>query len=494
MRIWNLFYISLLSFFWGILISCDTVPENAQYVDKLPIIYPDYTGVTIPDSIAPLDFSMADDSYSKIYVEIKGARGGEVYAEGHYADFDIDEWHHLVSINKGSTLRVTVYAEREGHWTKFREFPIYVSRYGLGDWGITYRRIAPSYESYSDMGIYERDLSNFEERALLVNAEIGGMCVNCHTPNATRPNQYVFHVRGENGCTYIHHDGKSEVLQAKNAELGGSMVYPSWHPSGRYCAFSTNKTSQMFHFSKARRIEVYDSSSDIFVYDVAKHTILCDTTTMTQLNAENCPAFSGDGKWLYFTSARRQSYPDNYDKERYDLCRIAFDSSKGRFVGRVDTLVHASAIAKSITWPRPSYDGRYVMYTQMDYGYFSVWHPEADLYLLDLRTMQARPLHEVNSRHSESLHAWTANSHWFLFTSRRDDDHYTRIYLSSIDDKGRATKPFLLPQRDAKRYYARSLYSYNTPDFASKPAQIDCYDAGREIMRPERIATKILRK
>ena len=99
---------------------------------------------------------------------------------------------------------------------------------------------------------------------------------------------------------------------------------------------------------------------------------------------------------------------------------------------------------------------------------------------------------EVNSDRSESFHNWSANSHWFLFTSRRDDGLYTRVYLSSIDERGHATKPFLLPQRNPKEYYRRLLYSYNTPDFTSRPVDMDAREMGRRLESPERQAIQTL--
>jgi dipeptidyl aminopeptidase/acylaminoacyl peptidase len=210
---------------------------------------------------------------------------------------------------------------------------------------------------------------------------------------------------------------------------------------------------------------------------------------MKLLWAENCPVFSPDGKWLYYITARRQLYPTDYDKERYDLCRVAFDETTGKLGQQVDTLVRAAQTGKSVTWPRPSYDGRYIMYTLADYGYFSIWHPEADLWLLDLQTGETQPLTTANSEEAESFHNWTGNSHWFLFTSRRDDGLYSRIYLSSIEG-GKATKPFILPQRDPKRYYQELLDSYNTPDFTSRPVDTDARLMGREIESNRRIITK----
>lgn len=479
-------HIILLSLLVTILMGCNTVPANVTQKDELPDIYPDYVGVTIPVGIAPLNFSMTDDEVETIDVEVKGAKGGSLHVNGDYADFDIDEWHQLLEQNKGAELTFTVCAESNGQWVQYKDFTIKVSTYPLDEWGITYRRIPPSYEIYSKMGLYQRDLSNFDETAMLINTQTPDHCINCHAANRTNPDQYVFHVRGEHGATVIG----NEVLQAKNDSLGGSMVYPYWHPGGRYCAFSTNKTSQMFHANKKdKRIEVYDSSSDVFVYDTQTHTIQKDTLIMKTLWAENTPAFSPDGKWLYFTTARRQVYPTDYDKECYSLCRVAFDEKTGRIGEQVDTLINTDITGKSTTWPRPSYDGRYIMYTQTDWGYFSVWHPEADLWLLDLQTGETRPMDEVNSPRAESLHNWNVNSRWFLFTSRRDDGLYTRIYFSCIDDNGRATKPFMLPQRDPKTYYRELLYSYNTPDFTSRPVNYDARQLSNKILSPERTKT-----
>lgn len=479
---------TLLSLVTLLVIGCHSLPKNVRQARQQPTIYPDYTGVTVPTGIAPLNFSMADDEVTTIDVTVKGSKTGSLHANGTYADFDIDDWHQLLDDNKGGQLQVTVCAEKDGKWTQYQDFTIYVSRHALDEWGVTYRRIPPSYEIYSKMGIYQRDLSNFKETALLESTQSPGMCLNCHTANRTNPDQYVFHVRGEHGATVVHRQGEEELLKAKNELLGGSMVYPYWHPGGRYCAFSTNATSQMFHLAKNKRIEVYDSKSDVFVYDTETHTILQDTLTMKYLWAENTPAFSPDGKWLYYTTARRQLYPTDYDKERYSLCRVAFDAATGKLGEQVDTLIQADRIGKSVTWPRPSYDGRYIMYTLTDFGYFSIWHPEADLWLLDLQTGETRRMDEVNSEAAESFHNWNANSHWFLFTSRRGDGLYTHIYLASLEN-GKATKPFLLPQRNPKEYYRQLLYSYNTPDFTSRPIQPHEREMGIRIESDQRIAT-----
>ena len=483
-------------------LSCGSKPENPTKVDSLPEIYPDYVGVTIPVEIAPLNFNLVDETVDRVDVMVRGSKGGSLHANGEWADFDIDDWHDLVRQNKGGQLTFTVCARRNGQWQQYQDFTVSVSPFALDEWGLTYRRIAPGYETYSHMGLYQRDLSTFSEYAIIENTQVPGMCVNCHSAHQTDPSRFVFHVRGDHGATMFQTDGQREWLKAKNDLLGGSMVYPYWHPNGRYCAFSTNQTRQGFHVTEypsphrpgaqeGARIEVFDLSSDVFVYCPETHEILTDSLLQTKDWSENSPVFSPDGRTLYYMTCRQQDYPTHYQDEKYNLCRISFEPDTGRFGTEVDTLFNAVAMGKSLTWPRPSYDGRYLMFTLMDYGYFSIWHEESDQWLLDLQTGEAREMKEVNSPRADSYHNWNVNSHWFVFTSRRDDGYYSRLYLASIDDQGRLSKPFMLPQRNPEEYYSESIYSFNTPDFTKSKVDFDAYHAGLEILSDKRVETKV---
>ena len=255
--------------------ACTTNVENAAKVDKLPNIYPDYIGVTIPAEMAPLNFDCPDADC--VDVVVKGSKGGELHVQGDYADFDIADWHDLTQQNKGGQLTFTVCTQKDGKWQQYNDFTVNVSTYALDEWGLTYRRIAPGYEVFSKMGLYQRDLATFDEYPIIENTQVPGMCVNCHSARQTDPSKFVFHVRGDHGATMIQMDGKREWLKASNEQLGGSMVYPYWHPSGKYCAFSTNQTRQGFHVAPHERIEVFDLSSDVFVYNPATHEIIKDS-------------------------------------------------------------------------------------------------------------------------------------------------------------------------------------------------------------------------
>ena len=279
------------------------------------------------------------------------------------------------------------------------------------------------------------------------------------------------HLRGAQGATMLLVDGKMEMLNTKTDSTLSACVYPYWHPSGKFIAYSVNKTKQAFHEVCNERVEVFDEASDVVVYNVVTNQ-LTSTKLLRSDDLETFPVFSPDGNTLYFCSSKKQDIQTGYKKIKYSLCKIDFNPATGAFGSKVDTLVSAARTGKSVSFPRPSFDGKFLMFTLSDYGNFSIWHREADLYLLTLKNGTFRSINEVNSNETESFHDWSSNSHWFVFSSRRGDGLYTRPYFASIDENGKATKPFMLPQKDP-RFYDNSLNSFNVPEFVTSKVKVD---------------------
>ena len=476
----SLFTLLLLS-------ACTETVSDAKQENTLPQIYPDYLGVTIPVNIAPLNFNIADEKAVCIDAVITDRHGNSLHSQGEESvDFDIDDWHQLLAQNQGDSLSVTVSAKYDDGWHTYCPFSVYVSPDSI-DYGLCYRLIAPGYEVWSKMGIYERDLSSFDERALIENTQFEG-CVNCHSFNRGNPADMSLHIRGPHGATLLrHNDSPVIAYNTKTDQTLGFCVYPYWHPSGRYVAYSTNATSQLFHSSDSNRIEVFDTASDLQVYDVEKNELILSPILKQDSIYETFPVFSADGRSLYFCAA--EALPEGnhaLDSIRYNLCRIDFDPETGSFGNHIDTIVNASAQPKSISFPRPSYDGHYLCYTLSDYGQFSIWHHEADLWLLDLTTGENRPMAGANSEDTESFHNWSANSRWLVLSSRRDDGLFTRPYFCHIDAKGNVTKAFMLPQRNPRRFYRDRFLSFNVPEFIIAPTHFDGRKASRIINDPSR--------
>jgi hypothetical protein len=183
--------------------------------------------------------------------------------------------------------------------------------------------------------------------------------------------------------------------------------------------------------------------------------------------------------------------PAEWDQVRYSLCRISFDAKTGTYGNHVDTLLNARELNRSFTYPRPSYDGKWLMYNVTACGNFPVNHPEADLWLMNLMTGETYPLAGANSDDTESFHNWSLNSHWFVFSSRRENGVYSMPYIAFLDEKGQAGKPFLLPQRNPKKYYQEEMDSYNCIDFTREKVQLDAREVHRKVFENKREQVKI---
>lgn len=332
--------------------ACGEAVVSPKQIEEYPSIYPDYVGVTVPATIAPMNFSCTDAPYERIDVIVKGQQGKEIHINAKRADFPEKEWRQLLASNPGDSLLFTVSVLRDGTWSAYKPFPMYISSYPI-DYGLVYRKIAPGYEVYSHMGIYERDLSSHKEKPLVENTLVKGMCVNCHAFNRTDPSRLSLHIRGAHGATFMRTGDKDEYLNTKTDQTIATCVYPYWHPGGEYIAYSTNNTRQSFHVVKDERVEVLDLESDVVVYHPADHRLLlCDSLRQKE-KFETFPAFSPDGRTLYFCSAEAKRIPEEYQEIRYNLCRIGFDPTTGTFGSHIDTLVNAAAFREKRIFPPP---------------------------------------------------------------------------------------------------------------------------------------------
>jgi hypothetical protein len=100
-----------------------------------------------------------------------------------------------------------------------------------------------------------------------------------------------------------------------------------------------------------------------------------------------------------------------------------------------------------------------------NYGTFSIWHREADLYLLNLKSGKAETM-SLNSNESESYHSWSSNGSWLIFSSKRGDGLTARPYFAYFGSAGLVGKPFVLPQKDPT-LYERMAKTFNRPEFVS---------------------------
>ena len=454
------------------------LPTKFAESQSLPMIYPDYTDVTIPVNLAPLTFQMdvpADEMAARF-----ACGDQQLICSGSKIQPDASDWQALVEAAKGRAITVDVYASQKGQWTHYKPFKIYVSPDSIDPY-ISYRLIAPSYVTYNDLTISQRCLENYDESVvydnMLCTDGSQGQCINCHNYQNYNPNRMQFHARQNMGGTIVAYDGDIRKINMRNDSLLAAGVYPAWHPWLKLIVYSTNLTHQTFHTVNPNKIEVFDTRSDLMAFDIEKNEVTNLESGMGEL--EVFPCWAPDGKAIYYCSAHLeyhdsidegQEYMMRAEQVKYNIYKKDFDPDTRAF-GPRQLVFDAAALDKSATLPRISPDGRYLMFAMARYGVFHIWHRDADLCLIDLKTGHARTLKEINSDDVESYHSWSSNGRWVVFSSRRYDGNFTRPFFAHIDQRGRGAKPFELPQSDPD-YHRQFLRSYNIPEFMSGPVTI----------------------
>ena len=409
--------------------SCSRVvfEDSAQ----LPPIVPDCAGVTVPEGMAALSFEMADGRPFRV----------ECRRDGDTLFYSVCAWDR-----------------KTGRGVRFAPFPVYISQDPIDPY-IAYRLIEPSYEGWKEMGLYARELASYREHPIVTNRDNRGGCVNCHQFPGGDPSRMMFHARGAGGGTVFMDGDEAKLINLTTLGPHRQGVYPAWHPSGRWIAFSSNDTHQSFPIYGHQQVEVYDRSSDLILMDLQTDSVTVCPAAYGDARMETFPAWSPDGQTLYYCVADSLSdVAENRALLHYRLEAVAFRD--GQFEGEPRPVWQCDTLSAS--FPRVS--GKWMLFTASGYATFPIWHPEADLYLMNLETGEAAPAEALNSPEAESYHSWSSNGRWVLLSSRRLDGRYTRLYIAHFDGEGHFGKPFLLPQKRYSHNVLR-LKSYNVPEF-----------------------------
>ena len=474
--------ILLFILFWLLILTEPVFSQGDFNPGKLVRMDPDYQNVVIPPNIAPMNFRVLTEGAS-YKLQLKSSQGKPIVLQNKSGlfQFSEDAWHQMLQANKGEKLyyEITIY-------DRYRS-PVLQSTITNSiakeeiDGYLVYRLLNWQFSTYSSgtIGIFQRNLANFDEiRIFQAKDRTGGegTCVNCHSFARNNPNPMVIHVRN---ATY----GKP-MLVAKNGTVthfdktGGLLA---WHPDGRLLTYAVNKFSLLIH-TAGRSNDIFDGGGDLYLLDVDSNEIITSEKISSPDFLETWPAWSPDGRYLYFCRTPKIS-SERFREIKYDLVRISYDTASKKW-GELETVLTAKETGMSIGQPRISPDGRYLMFCLFAYGSSQGTQPESDLFLLDLTTRKFNPLTIANSDRTESWHCWSSNGRWFVFSSKRRDGLLTRPHISYFDSSGNAHKPFIVPQKDPS-IYDTTLKMYNLPELITGPVPVDFRDFYNALFHPQ---------
>ncbi|MBN2019607.1 MAG: PD40 domain-containing protein [Sedimentisphaerales bacterium] len=465
-------------------------PEDFVPIERPAAIKPDYAGITIPANIAPLNFTVLEPG-SFYLVKIHSSSGPAVIVSDKSGNIRIPlkPWRSLLEANRGGKLFFEIYArDSQGRWSRYQSIENTIAKENI-DGYIAYRRIEPVCSYWGQVGVFQRNLENFEESVIIHGRSFNNECVNCHSFLNHEPDSMFVAVRSKK------YGNSAICVRGDNVEkIAATFGYTAWHPSGRIAAYSFNKVRQFFHTTGTEIRDVVDLDSTIAYYSPDSKTVKTAPNVSEKNRLETYPSWTPDGKYLYFCSApmlwedRNKVPPEHYEQVKYELRRISYDVETDRW-GSPETVLSTDKTGLSILLPRISPDGTFLLFCMCKYGCFPVYQPTSDLYLMNLQTGDYRKL-AVNSEYSESWHSWSSNSRWIAFSSKRNGGLFTRTYFSYVDEKGNACKPFIMPQKDPT-FYDSFIETFSVPELITGPVKVDYKAIGRVVRCAESVKVDI---
>jgi len=446
------------------------VVEQYSSIDRPAKIHPDYTDIVIPPNIAPLNFLVREKG--KMYcVKIYSEQGEsiDIYSRRPRIEIPIGRWRELLSLNRGRRLFFDIYVKDDtNRWSKFKTVANTIANAKI-DRYLIYRKISICVK-WKDMGIYQRDLENYHESIVLHNSSFGSGCVHCHSFLNNNPDNMLMQIRSSDYGTPMLtvQNGKVTAVNTRTKVTSGKVGFASWHPNGQIIAFSTNKYRMLYHSTAQEVRDVFDNAADLALYLVDSKQVISTGKITKPDRMETFPEWSGDGRYLYFCSAPQLS-AEQHSQVRCDLMRISYDC-KTKEWGPLETILPAQQVNGSITQPRFSPDGRFLLFNVSQYSDFPIHQAKSDLYLMETETGRYRRL-SISSARCDTWHSWSSNSRWIAFSSKRLDGRFARLFLSYCDRTGKVHKPFVLPQKDPT-FYDSLVRVYNMPELIKRTVPI----------------------
>ena len=439
-------------------------------------MFPDYgDSLVLPPNIAPLNFSVN----GKIRLRVNCGET-ELLAKNYREQvrFNPKKWKRW--LNTARERQQPLWLEISTAERAYAPLHWFVANDTI-DPALVYRLVWPGDGVYHVVGIYQRELASFKTRPLMLNTVSENNCMNCHTFRNGNADEMIVHWRfPSEGSLLQTPDGPRKIALSPEASRRGlRLIYPAYHPQGRYIAFSTNLLLGIGGYEAHRRFfNSIDSLSHIVLYDIVDNRLFTNPALWNADAEFTYPAWSPDGKALYFCSAPKEdpaflaTHPtekQRIERIQFDLVHVTFDPETGRIGDSVQTLLAAEDYNGSFALPRVNpADPNCIAVNISPYSSFPA-RALGDLGLVflnrsdmgaDITTFEPADL--LNSPEAESFHSWSRNGRWLVFASKRQDGFFSLPYIAYFNGKT-FSKPFLLPQKDGL-YYHGFLKSYNLPE------------------------------
>ena len=119
----KLIYIAGLLF---VLVACSQ-REAKEQTEALPEIFPDYVGVTVPENICPMNFSVPECEH--VHAIVENDRGEVLDVSGSdHVELPVNRWHELLKGAQEVKMTVSAWNEEHPDGVIFKPFTIKLRR------------------------------------------------------------------------------------------------------------------------------------------------------------------------------------------------------------------------------------------------------------------------------------------------------------------------------------------------------------------------------
>jgi hypothetical protein len=135
-------------------------------------------------------------------------------------------WRELLDANRAEQLYFDIFVETEDNqWARFSTITSKIAREKI-DAYLVYRKIHPGHNIWRQMGIYQRNLENFDESVVLENGYFRRGCLNCHTFCGNNPDKMLIGLRSK-----IYGSSALLVEEGDAKKIATKFGYSSFHPA-----------------------------------------------------------------------------------------------------------------------------------------------------------------------------------------------------------------------------------------------------------------------
>jgi len=305
-------------------------------------------------------------------------------------------------------------------------------------------------------------------------------CINCHSFSADGKTlgMDMDGPNGDKGAYALVPTAKRILIRQPevftwnkfNPRKNSFGLFARVSPDGRYVASAVEEEVHVVNYMDFHFLQTfYPTRGRIVIYDKQLKRINtlpgADDSAFVQCN----PVWSPDGKWVAFLRARacpafgsgpRASYANDAKETRirYDLYRVPFNGGSG---GVAQPVSGASRTGKSVSFPKYSPDGKWIVFVQANNGL--LMRPDSRLSIIPAQGGAAREL-QCNLPLMNSWHSFSPNGKWMVFSSKAFTP-FTQMFLTHFDDSGNASPAVLIPHSTAPNR------AVNLPEFLNLPSE-----------------------